>query len=148
MSHPPITVLITDDDEHIRLMLRTALECEGYRVRQAVGAEAAIASIEHELPDVVVLDLWMPGINGIAVLEHLSQKPEEQRPGVIVLAAQAGIPDAVRAMRLGAADFLEKPITPDQLRKSVIAALAEHRNRLKQRSGTLAAPVIPHGRVH
>jgi DNA-binding NtrC family response regulator len=143
MSPPPISVLITDDDEHIRLMLRTALECEGYRVRQAVGAEAAIAAIEHELPDIVVLDLWMPGISGIAVLEHLSQKTEDQRPGVIVLAAQGGIPDAVRAMQLGAADFLEKPITPEQLRKSVVAALAEHRKRLKQRSKPLATPIAP-----
>lgn len=139
MSNTGTTILVVDDEENIRLMLRMALESEGYSVREAIGAVEAIESIENQLPDVVLLNLWVPGAHGMSVLEHLSHRLSEQRPGVIVLTAHGGVPDAVKAMRPGAADFLEKPTTPEQLRLSVGAALKERRERLAAKQPSAAA---------
>lgn len=117
------TILIVDDEPNIRLMLRTTLAGDGYRVREANSSTQAIESIEREVPDLLVLDLRMPPVDGTAVLEFLRRRPLEQRLPTIVLTAYGSVPVAVNAIRLGAVDFLEKPITPDELRKSVASAL-------------------------
>jgi CheY-like chemotaxis protein len=89
-----------------------------------------------------LLDLWMPGSDGMTVMEYLNQKPPEQRPRVIVLTANSRVPVVVRAMRLGASDFLEKPTTPDDLRLSVAAALEETADAAEPQSTTSeTAPV-------
>jgi len=119
------TILVVDDEQNIRLMLRSTLETDGFVVREAADGEAAIASMEREMPSLVLLDLWMQGSDGMVVLEHLNQKPPEQRPRVIVLTAHGRVPVVVKAMRLGASDFLEKPTTPEDLRLSVAAALED-----------------------
>ena len=119
------TILVVDDEQNIRLMLRSTLETDGFVVREAADGEAAIASMEREMPALVLLDLWMQGSDGMAVLEHLNQKPPEQRPRVVVLTAHGRVPVVVKAMRLGASDFLEKPTTPEDLRLSVTAALED-----------------------
>jgi CheY-like chemotaxis protein len=119
------TILVVDDEQNIRLLLRSTLESDGFRVIEAAGAEEAIDSIERQAPVLVLLDLWMPGSDGMTVLEYLNQKPPQQRPRVIVLTANNRVPVVVKAMRLGASDFLEKPTTPDDLRLSVAAALEE-----------------------
>ena len=80
MSSKGRNILIVDDEENIRRMLRATLELEGYSVREAIDALESIESIENELPDVVLLDLWMPGASGMSVLEHLSHRPSEERP--------------------------------------------------------------------
>jgi DNA-binding response OmpR family regulator len=118
-------ILVVDDEENIRLMLRSALESDGYAVREAGTGEEAIQSIEEKIPALVLLDLWMPQSNGMQVLEYLNQRAPAERPRVIVLTAHGRIPVVVKAMRLGASDFLEKPTTPDDLRISVAAALEE-----------------------
>jgi DNA-binding response OmpR family regulator len=118
-------ILVVDDEQNIRLMLRSTLEGAGYAVREAGGAREAIAAIERDAPHGVLLDLWMPGDHGMTVLESMKDWPAEKRPRVIVLTAHGGVTDCVKAMRLGAADFLEKPMTPESLRKSVDAALGD-----------------------
>lgn len=118
-------ILVVDDEQNIRLMLRSSLEADGFAVREATTGEEAIQSIEREMPALVLLDLWMPQSNGMQVLEYLNQCPPEERPRVIVLTAHGRIPVVVKAMRLGASDFLEKPTTPEDLRLSVAAALEE-----------------------
>jgi CheY-like chemotaxis protein len=123
MSELKKTILVVDDEQPIRLMLRTALESEGFSIQEACSASEAIELIEDDAPALVLLDLWMPGENGMSVLEHLSHRPPAGRPAVIALTAHGGIPHAVQAMRLGAADFLEKPASPQQLRQSALAAL-------------------------
>jgi DNA-binding response OmpR family regulator len=125
MSTAGKTILVVDDEQNIRLMLRSALETDGFVVREAADGEQAIASIERQMPALVLLDLWMQGSDGMAVLEHLNQKPPQQRPRVIVLTAHGRVPVVVKAMRLGALDFLEKPTTPEDLRLSVAAALED-----------------------
>jgi CheY-like chemotaxis protein len=121
----PVSVLITDDEANIRLMLRTALEGAGYEVREAANGREALEAIEKDPPDLVLLDLNMPVLDGMGVLEQMRSIPRRRKPHVVVLTAFGSIPAAVKATRLGAVDFLEKPITPDELRQTVRGALEE-----------------------
>lgn len=120
-------ILVVDDEANIRLMLRTTLESEGYMVREASNGQEALEAIMFGRPDLVLLDLSMPVLDGMAVLEKLHDEPADQRPCVIVLTAYGSIAKAVKAIRLGASDFLEKPATPEDVRLSVAAVLAEPR---------------------
>ena len=120
----PPSVLVTDDEANIRLMVRAALETEGYAVTEAADGRAALAAVEQDRPDLMVLDLNMPVLDGMAVLEQLTAVPG-RHPRVVVLTAHGSIPAAVAATRLGAADFLEKPVLPDDLRRCVRGVLDE-----------------------
>ena len=121
----PASILITDDESNIRLMVRTALQSDGYLVREASNGNEALRAIELQSPDLLVLDMNMPGMDGMAVLERLKKLAVVNRPRVMVLTAYASIATAVRATQLGAADFLEKPITPTELRQAVRTILAK-----------------------
>jgi len=122
MTRPRI--LITDDEANIRLMLHTAMESEGYGIDEAVNGQEALEMVESHSYDLVLLDLNMPILDGMSVLEQLQSVPLNERPRVVVLTAYGSIPAAVKATRLGAVDFVEKPVTPDDLRKTVAEALA------------------------
>ena len=121
----PIDILLVDDEANIRLMLRTALKSEGYSIREAGDGREALDAIERELPDVMILDLSMPVLDGMGVLRELAALRRGDKPRVIVLTAYGSIPAAVQATRLGAMDFIEKPASPDEVRESVKAVLAE-----------------------
>jgi DNA-binding response OmpR family regulator len=121
----PASILITDDESNIRLTVRRALESDGYMVREASNGKEALEAIERQIPDLVVLDLNMPGMDGMAVLDHLKSFAEANKPRVIILTAFGSIATAVRATRMGAVDFLEKPITPAELRQTVRSVLTE-----------------------
>lgn len=116
-------ILIADDEPGIRLMLRTTLDGEQYRLFEAGNGEEALQSIRRHAPDLVILDLAMPLLDGMEVLMQLGNEPLTKKPRVIVLTANGSVPQAVNAIRLGADDFLEKPILPEDLRLSVAAAL-------------------------
>ncbi|CAN5175122.1 hypothetical protein BH09GEM1_BH09GEM1_48100 [soil metagenome] len=118
-------ILIADDEPNIRLVLRTALESVGHEVIEAANGREALAAIDTQTPDLMVLDLSMPVMDGMAVLEALRERPAKTKPRVIVLTAYGSVPAAVKAVRLGARDFIEKPVTPDDLRLSVTAVLEE-----------------------
>jgi DNA-binding response OmpR family regulator len=120
----PASILVTDDETNIRMMLRTALESEGYNVREASNGRQALDAMQKSTPDLVVLDLNMPELDGMAVLEQMKQLVGH-RPRVVVLTAYGSIPTAVKATRLGASDFIEKPITPADLRQTVRSVLNE-----------------------
>jgi DNA-binding response OmpR family regulator len=121
----PTTILIADDETNIRLMLRTTLETSGYQVCEAVDGLDALRFIDRQTPDLMILDLSMPEIDGLAVLQQLKGVRPEKKPRVIVLTAYGSVATAVKATRLGAMDFLEKPVSPDEVRESVAAVLAE-----------------------
>ena len=121
----PASILITDDESSIRLMLRTALESDGYSVSEAANGREALEAIKARTPDLMVLDLNMPVIDGMAVLEQMKSLAAIAKPRVIILTAYGSIPAAVKATRLGALDFLEKPITPGELRQSIRSVLDE-----------------------
>jgi DNA-binding response OmpR family regulator len=106
-------------------MLRTALESDGYAVTEAANGREALEAIKGQTPDLVVLDLNMPVLDGMAVLEQMKALAAVNRPRVIILTAYGSIPAAVKATRLGALDFIEKPITPTELRLAVRSVLNE-----------------------
>ncbi len=116
--HAPRCILIVDDEPNVRLMLRTALESAGYRVLEAPDGLGALAQLRANPCDLILLDLRMPKLDGMETLSRL-REGRDTTP-VVMLTAHGSIPDAVAAMKLGAIDFLTKPITPAELR-SVVA---------------------------
>ena len=102
------SVLVIDDDSTVRDSVVAYLDDCDYEMMSADSAQSALSVLENEYPDAVICDLKMPGMNGIELLEKLS----ESHPGlpVIVVSGAGVMDDVVRALRLGAADFLVKPI--------------------------------------
>jgi DNA-binding response OmpR family regulator len=121
----PSRVLIVDDETNIRLMLRVALQSCEYEVQEAVDGRAGLDVLPRFQPDVMILDLSMPKLDGLQVLREIHGIRAAAKPRVIVLTAYGSIPAAVKAIRLGAMDFLEKPIAPDEIREAIADALAE-----------------------
>ena len=119
-------ILIVDDDQSICLTLSLALGELGYEIETAPTGEAAMAAIENKNFGIVLLDLWMPGIDGMEVLRRMRDIAPEIR--VIIMTAHGGIESAVAAMKLGAVDFIQKPFTPPEIRELVGAVI--HRETL------------------
>jgi DNA-binding response OmpR family regulator len=117
-------ILIVDDEPNVRLVFRTALETAGYTVSEAADGHEALASLGINGADLVLLDLRMPGLDGMAVLRRLRDAGDNVL--VVIITAHGSIPDAVAAMKLGAIDFLSKPIMPNELRRVVQEVLARH----------------------
>ena len=109
-------ILIIDDEDAIRFSLRGILEDEGHEVLEAPSGEAGLELLGREAPDLVFLDIWMPGMDGLDVLDHT----QAAQPGlpVIMISGHGTIETAVSAIRKGAHDFIEKPLS---LEKVVIA---------------------------
>lgn len=117
-------ILIIDDEEHIRRMMRLTLEAAGYGVVEATdGAEGIKLFADGAKWAAVILDQRMPGIDGLETLRELKRHDENAR--VIMATAYASIDLAVDAMKLGATDFVRKPMTPEVLRNAVTAALTK-----------------------
>ncbi len=115
-------ILVVDDEVGIRELLTEVLEDEGYDVRVADSAQAALRAREDKEPDVVLLDIWMPDMDGITLLKEWSRRGMLTMP-VLMMSGHATIDTAVEATRIGALDFLEKPIALNKLLKSVQAAV-------------------------
>jgi len=105
-------VLVVDDESGIRESLRGVLEDEGYKVSVAATGEAGLDMIAKHRFDVVLLDIWLPGIDGLEVLEKI--KEAEEAPEIVMISGHGSIESAVRATKLGAYDFLEKPLSIDK----------------------------------
>src|SRR5262249_26124536 len=117
-------ILIVDDEPNVQLVFRTALDSVGYRTSSAEDGETALAWLEDTPFDLVLLDLHMPVMDGMEVLERLREAGNNV-PAVIG-AAHGSVPSAVQAMKLGAIDFLSKPLSPDRLRAVVAEVLERH----------------------
>ena len=109
------TILIVDDEPAIRQSLGSILTDEGYETVAAASGEEALAMFAERSFDAVLLDIWMPVIDGLEVLERLQQRPANSRPPVIMISGHGNIETAVRATKLGAFDFLEKPLTLEKV---------------------------------
>jgi CheY-like chemotaxis protein len=119
-------ILIVDDEEHIRRMIRFTLEASGYDVGEASdGQEGLQLYGDGSAWDLVLLDQRMPGMDGLETLSKIKQLDPGAR--VIMATAYASIELAVDAMKLGASDFVRKPMTPELLRNAVAAALKKSR---------------------
>ncbi|MFB3884437.1 MAG: UDP-3-O-acyl-N-acetylglucosamine deacetylase [Thermodesulfobacteriota bacterium] len=114
-------VLIVDDEERVLQSITGVLEDEGFRVATAKSGEEAIRVFQKEAPDVTLLDIWMPGMDGIEVLRRLKwMVPDCQ---VIMISGHATISTAMTAVKLGAFDFIEKPLSLDVLLMTIHRAL-------------------------
>jgi UDP-3-O-[3-hydroxymyristoyl] N-acetylglucosamine deacetylase len=111
-SQPP-TIFVVDDQESILTSVRSVLSDESYRILTFSSAEALQEGLAAEQPDLILLDIWLPGIDGIEALVKL--KAAHPNLPVILMSGHAGIDIAVNAMKAGASDFLEKPLNLDTL---------------------------------
>lgn len=120
-------VLVVDDDRVNRLTLTGLLEAEGYRVHAVDDGQQALDALEGERFDAVLLDLLMPGIDGLAVLAAVKSDSRWWRIPVLVISAVEDTASIVRCLELGAEDFVSKPFDPIVLRARINAALARRR---------------------
>ena len=109
------SILIVDDEPGIRQSLSGVLEDEGYQVSTADSGEACLERLLSHPPDLVFLDIWLPGLDGLEVLARIQEIPFPERPQVIMVSGHGSIESAVRATKLGAFDFLEKPLSLEKL---------------------------------
>lgn len=123
MSHAS-RILIVEDEPNVRLVFRTALESNDYTLSTAQDGETALRWLKQTPVDLVLLDLQMPVMGGMEFLRKL--RGEGNGVPVVIITAHGSVPDAVNAMKLGAVDFLSKPLTPEALRKVVADVLARH----------------------
>ncbi|HHV79114.1 MAG TPA: response regulator [Firmicutes bacterium] len=106
-------ILIADDEKNIRVTLVQCLEGAGYSADSAVDGEHALEKLSRQDYDVVLLDMKMPGMDGIETLRRIKQMKPDQP--VIMITAYGTIETAVEAMKLGAVDYLQKPFTPEEI---------------------------------
>ncbi len=134
------TVLVVDDEERIRSSLRGILGDEGFRVLDTGDAPAVMELIERERPELVLLDVWMPELDGIELLRRI--KAERPATRVIMISGHANIQNAVAATRLGAEDFLEKPFSVDGLLAAIGRVLAGDSGRVHAAGAAIAADAL------
>ncbi len=132
------TILVVDDDPHILLALRIALQARGYRVRAVPNGPSALAAAQDVLPDAVVVDLAMPRMDGVEVIERLRVWT---RVPIIVLSAHTDEANKVRALDAGADDYIDKPFGNEELLARIRSALRREQARPHE------APVLRAGQV-
>jgi len=131
------TILVVDDEPQIRETVSGLLQDEGFEVLTAPEGEAALKTVREEIPDLVLLDVALPGKDGLEILKDL--KDQYPTLPVIMISAYGSVENAVRATRLGAYDFIEKPPHADKILLSVrngleMARLSEENRRLRQQA--------------
>src|SRR5207249_159396 len=132
LDHVSPRILLVDDETNIRKMVGALLQSEGFETDEAANGTAAIAAVEREAPDAVLLDLMMPGgPDGLQTLEQLKRSAPDLP--VVMMSGKANLTDAVRATKLGAFQFLEKPLTPEGVLTTLRAALELSRTRAENR---------------
>ena len=136
MTHPAKTILIVDDDPAHRLMLRAVLTDEGYAITEADDGVTAVAAVRQAFYDLALMDVRMTEMNGLTALAEL----KKISPGlpVLMMTAYPEVPAAVKAMKLGAVDYLTKPLDTDELRLRIAkllrqVALSEEEQQVKTR---------------
>jgi two-component system phosphate regulon response regulator PhoB len=131
MSH---RILVVDDEPDITALVAYHLAKAGYRVSTAANGPDALKAAREEKPDIVILDVMLPGVSGYDVLAELRRREETREVGVILLTARREEPDRIRGLSLGADDYLTKPFSPAELALRVTGLLRR-----------LAAPAVSSG---
>ena len=137
-------ILIVDDEANIRQSLRGVLSDEDYDASAVSSGEECLKALDRESFDAVLLDIWLPGMDGLETLGRIQEIPVEARPAVIMISGHGNIETAVRATKLGAFDFVEKPLTIEKVTVALKNAVEQRRmsrelNRLREDT---AAPEI------
>ncbi|MBF0171122.1 MAG: UDP-3-O-[3-hydroxymyristoyl] N-acetylglucosamine deacetylase [Nitrospinae bacterium] len=124
-------IIVVDDEANIRETLKDILTDEGYEVLTAVDGESALRLVQSEAPDLVLQDIWIPGIDGIQTLKLLKNADPDIE--VVMMSGHGAIDTAVKATKFGAFDFIEKPFSMDHLLRTVAKALKSRKGRLARR---------------
>ena len=133
----PAQILVVEDERDIAALVAYHLTREGYRVRTVGDGDSALASVRAEPPDLLVLDLMLPGLSGYRILEAIRAEPEMEAVPVVVLTARREEADRIKGLELGADDYVTKPFSPEELVLRVAAVLRRAQ----------APPVTGSGRV-
>ncbi|HED12559.1 MAG TPA: sigma-54-dependent Fis family transcriptional regulator [Gammaproteobacteria bacterium] len=150
------SILIVDDEPDIREIVKDILTDEGYRVLTAENGEVARSTAREQSIDLILLDIWMPDVDGVTLLQEWSSHPEWNIP-VIMISGHGNVETAVESVRLGAYDFLEKPLSTAKLLVTIERALqtrtlrAENqqlKKRLKPQSELLGSSALMAGLRH
>jgi two-component system response regulator MtrA len=118
-------ILVADDDEDIRMLVVMRLQHSGHDVAQAGDGASAVESCRQDAPDLVVLDLMMPGMNGLDACRTIRSDPALAKTPVILLTARAQSSDVEAGLAAGADDYITKPFSPRDLAERVDALLAQ-----------------------
>nr|WP_320167230.1 sigma-54 dependent transcriptional regulator [uncultured Methylophaga sp.] len=143
MSNDKPLILVVDDEPDIRELIKDILEDENYHVRIAADGQEAQQIFSEEQPDLILLDIWMPDIDGISLLKEFKQ--QNKSVTIVMMSGHGTIETAVEATRLGASDFIEKPLSTAKLLRGVEQALE---NREKQAIIQRELAQAPVGKSH
>ena len=128
-----VRIVVADDDPDIRRLIVYALGRRGYTVFEASDGELALALVQQELPDLVVLDVMMPGLTGLAVAEVMTCDPSTAAIPIIILSAKGQVAEVEAGLDSGARAYLVKPFAPRALAAEVERALAPPRSDSTER---------------
>jgi two-component system alkaline phosphatase synthesis response regulator PhoP len=133
-------VLVIDDEAPIRLLCRVNLEAEGLEVVEAPDGPSGLEAAERERPDVILLDVMMPGLDGWSVAEQLLENDGTSGIPIVFLTARADLRDRARGIDLGGLDYITKPFNPVELASVVerVMGAVERGEREQRRSETVA----------
>jgi two-component system nitrogen regulation response regulator NtrX len=131
----PVRILIVDDEPDIRQSLSGVLEDEGYTAHAVESGEACLEDLARRPCELVLMDIWLPGMDGMEALARIQEIPFPDRPVVVMISGHGNIETAVKATKLGAFDFLEKPLSIQKI--SVVAKNAVEHRRLQIENGRL-----------
>ncbi len=124
-------ILIVDDEPLIRQSLAGVLDDEGYQTHAVATGEECCEELAHAAYDLVLLDVWLPGMDGLETLARVQEIPFDNRPMVVIISGHGTIETAVKATKLGAFDFLEKPLTIEKVMVVVKNALQQRKLELE-----------------
>jgi len=127
-------ILVADDEPGIRQSLCGVLGDEGYHADSAESGEQCLESLARQPYELVLLDIWLPGMDGLETLARIQEMPPEDRPAVVVISGHGSIETAVKATKLGAFDFLEKPLTIQKVLVVAKNAMLQRRMELEIQS--------------
>ena len=131
------SVLVVEDEEDIMEVIRFNLEKEGYEVNQALSGEKALQVIENNLPSLILLDLMLPGINGLDLCRIFKQNERTKAIPVIMLTAKSEDADIVAGLEMGAEDYITKPFSPRVLVARVRTILRRRESGVKDDSSVI-----------
>ena len=131
-------ILVVDDEPDIRFLLKDILEDEGYEVNLAENATQAGEQKQAFLPDLILLDIWMPEMDGVTLLKQWNEQKSLVCP-VVMMSGHGTVETAVEATRYGAFDFVEKPLSTAKLLRTVNSALSSRVTHPSQRKRKISS---------
>jgi len=125
-------ILIVDDEPHMLRLLGMALEHVGYRIAVAQDAKQALAKVQSENPDLIILDVMLPGVSGVELCQQLRQEPGTADIPIIMLSAKVEVADRIAGLKAGADEYVIKPVDPAELAARVESLLTRVRRRKEE----------------